>query len=487
MSSTANPLDPERRGHIRRALRRITTTFRRADGQHIDLDAEVPACSPLADNAHVEQRDECCTNESTGGQSQVHNAPLLAATASNDALIAADDTAEDCLSTLDPSMQMPDAFIHGEWTLDRAAAHTDRSQRLLSRYGVDIQPHDNMSSNASPVVHRVQRAPRMRVHRACHQCGVEFNHHKKCRACGHDICKRCPRSEGRRVRAVLDAERQTTQTSESSRVAVAGPSQVDTDQSHMADAPSDRTTKRDISPSMERGLLAHIGTLPLSGPAPNAAWPETLEVDEEQKEAPECQSGNSKGKGRMVSQNDLRAREALPVWASHRASRRTTDIAPQPIGDETLPQEAVLRGVTKLTPDDDNVAPFEHESHRVTGTDVARSSPIPSQQDRATYEADTSSTILKAEQQEHRTTNMSESTQDTAYALKAAEHECQAIIAFAAPVMSTEGTTNVSISPVHVASRSSVHYVPLSTATRAQGMCHPPILPRHRRLDKQPY
>ena len=232
MSSSSVPQDLARRGHIRRAIRRITTTFRRADGHSGDFTAnDLPGpVSPLTSGAgdmHFEDTWPTSRDSANTGSPHDREEFRLAATNTadamladtNDAMLANTNAGSHHRASLDPSVVVPGAVLSGEWTMDRDDAHISRVQRLRSRYGVEMRSHDRLSHNQPSVVHRVQRAPRMRVHRACHLCGIEFDHNRKCTACSHDICKRCPRSEGRRTRALQAGERQSTYNNQDREVA----------------------------------------------------------------------------------------------------------------------------------------------------------------------------------------------------------------------------------------------------------------------------
>lgn len=224
MSSSTSPPEPETTGHLRRALRRITTTFRRADGQRSAMASIVNRS--ISPGSPIRQVEHSSMENSISGPSEAHYPSLLTASGyPSDGLLTASCTTSDDLSSLDPSIPVQGALVNGEWSLDRASAHQSRTQRLRARYGVDIQTDESAAVDLPPVVYRVQRAPRMRTHRACHQCGVDFGFHKKCPACSHEICKRCPRSSGRRAQAM--AEPSTLVMEENrNREVEAGPSET---------------------------------------------------------------------------------------------------------------------------------------------------------------------------------------------------------------------------------------------------------------------
>lgn len=319
MSSTPGSSDPERRrDHLRRTIRRITTTFRRADGHTNDFDADIPgSVSPaslasLALPALPVESGPSSMDAFTAGPSrlhdeplivdsddalfparpsQVHNAPLIAASDSGDALLAASD---DHPQSLDPRFATRGNFITGEWTLDRASAHNDRAQRLMAKYGVDIQPADRASANVPSVVHRVQRAPRMRIQRACHECGANFSQHKKCKACGHDICRRCPRAAGRRPESVMTQEGVQPQATEGSQVVEAGPSNSTENFQTLTSDPISRSVDADSMQIEEEKAVATADSMQLNHQS-ERAYSQSLE-DENQGPG----ERRWKGKGRLV-------------------------------------------------------------------------------------------------------------------------------------------------------------------------------------------
>lgn len=235
MSSSTGHHDPKNRGQLRRAIHRITTPFRRADGHDNSVAPDFPQPSSTASPTRDAQQ-QTVPHGGNEEPSNVHSAPLVVAPDSSEALLAASDSASEDLSALDPSLYAGRGsnrdIVMGEWTMDRTSAHSQRAQRLMARYGVEFQPNDNPTPNPPTVVHRVQRAPRMRIHRACHQCGIDFSQHKKCRVCGHEICKRCPRSSGRRGEALAHMGFPSNAANHGASVSESGPSAFGIDHQH---------------------------------------------------------------------------------------------------------------------------------------------------------------------------------------------------------------------------------------------------------------
>lgn len=78
--------------------------------------------------------------------------------------------------------------------LDRNAMQRERARALFARYGLTLEPQDWVVSSApAPLVPRVEKPIRMRVHRSCHRCGTLYGHDKVCVQCEHKRCKQCPR------------------------------------------------------------------------------------------------------------------------------------------------------------------------------------------------------------------------------------------------------------------------------------------------------
>ncbi|KAJ4330827.1 hypothetical protein N0V95_009992 [Ascochyta clinopodiicola] len=86
--------------------------------------------------------------------------------------------------------------------LDRNAMQQERARALFAKYGLTLESHDFMTTSApapAPLVPRVEKAIRMRVHRSCHHCGALYGHDKVCVQCEHKRCKKCPRYPKKRA------------------------------------------------------------------------------------------------------------------------------------------------------------------------------------------------------------------------------------------------------------------------------------------------
>lgn len=295
MSSSTSSPQIETTGHLHRALRRITTTFRRADGQRSAMAAIVPRS--ISPGSPVQQTEHSSVENSISGPSEAHYPSILAASGyPSDGLLTASCTTScatsDDLRSLDPSLPVQGALVNGEWSLDRASAHQSRAQRLRSRYGVDIRPDESAPVDLPPVVYRVQRAPRMRTHRACHQCGVDFGFHKKCPTCSHEICKRCPRSAGRRAQAMVEPSTRGMEENRDREVEI-GPS--DTKQEASLATAGVASPVVEAEGSQAEGqtqiLDRDLENVIESQPQPNMSALQPLEVDEEEEFEKQPQDG----------------------------------------------------------------------------------------------------------------------------------------------------------------------------------------------------
>lgn len=163
-----------RRGQIRRYLQKFTTTIRRGSKDDIPQSSE--------------------TNDA---QEHSHDAASFDFTN----IITADEppTTNDC--TQEQSRPTPPVTTTETFHIDRASVYQERAQKLHDRYGINIE--GNARSTFPATARRVQKTAKMRVHRSCHMCGVDFGHGIHCRACHHRVCGNCPRTSGRRVQDVM--------------------------------------------------------------------------------------------------------------------------------------------------------------------------------------------------------------------------------------------------------------------------------------------
>jgi hypothetical protein len=104
--------------------------------------------------------------------------------------------------------------------LDRHVMQQERARALFAKYGLTLETHDWITAPAPmPMVQRVEKSIRMRVHRSCHHCGTIYGAEKVCLHCEHTRCKKCPRYPKRRPTAAeQEKEKATNEKSKKRRV-----------------------------------------------------------------------------------------------------------------------------------------------------------------------------------------------------------------------------------------------------------------------------
>ncbi|KAG9673262.1 hypothetical protein KCU95_g16837, partial [Aureobasidium melanogenum] len=171
-----------RRGQIRRYLQKFTTTIRRGS-KNSDAENNIPQSS-------VETND---------AQEHSHDDTLFTNTIDADQLPTTREDPEE------QSRPTPPVTIE-TFRVDRASVYQERVQKLRDRYGMNIAGSDRSTFPAT--ARRVQKSARMRVHRSCHECGVDFGHGIHCRACHHRLCGECPRTPGRGIKEAMAQARE---------------------------------------------------------------------------------------------------------------------------------------------------------------------------------------------------------------------------------------------------------------------------------------
>ncbi|PSR74524.1 hypothetical protein BD289DRAFT_379885 [Coniella lustricola] len=73
----------------------------------------------------------------------------------------------------------------------RAQIYEERLRRFSQR--CNLPPNTELNYPTEGHVLRVNKQPRMRVHRLCHQCGNEVNTRGLCGKCNHSFCPECTR------------------------------------------------------------------------------------------------------------------------------------------------------------------------------------------------------------------------------------------------------------------------------------------------------
>jgi hypothetical protein len=171
-----------RRGQIRRYLQKFTTTIRRGS-KDSDVENNIPRPSVETDDI----------------QEHSHDDTLFINTIDADAPLTTHDVPEEQSQPIPP---VTTETFH----IDRASVYQERAQKLRDRYGMNIAGSDRSTFPAT--ARRVQKSARMRTHRSCHECGVDFGHGIHCRACHHRLCGECPRTPGRGIKEAMAQARE---------------------------------------------------------------------------------------------------------------------------------------------------------------------------------------------------------------------------------------------------------------------------------------
>ncbi|KAI4727087.1 hypothetical protein E4T49_05136 [Aureobasidium sp. EXF-10728] len=171
-----------RRGQIRRYLQKFTTTIRRGS-KDADTENNIPQSSAGTNDA----------------QEHSHDDTLFTNTIDADQPPTTHDVPEEQSRPVPP---VTTETFH----IDRASVYQERAQKLRDRYGMNIAGGDRSTFPAT--ARRVQKTARMRVHRSCHECGVDFGHGVHCRACHHRLCGDCPRTAGRGIKEAMAQARE---------------------------------------------------------------------------------------------------------------------------------------------------------------------------------------------------------------------------------------------------------------------------------------
>ncbi|XPS76635.1 hypothetical protein M3J09_008683 [Ascochyta lentis] len=225
---TAGPHDGERRKSLGKYVKRMSSVFKRekssksvAQTSSVAPDVERQTSSeqqtdvPRADVARkdvvredavreLDVGDEVATQAAgpdmakAESMEQHHPTGDLAAAPAAAANDLTTTTANDLTTT---SIQTPapapaPAPVQFTSPLDRNAMQQERARALFAKYGLTLESSEWMAASApapAPLVPRVEKAIRMRVHRSCHRCGTLYGHDKVCLQCEHKRCKKCPR------------------------------------------------------------------------------------------------------------------------------------------------------------------------------------------------------------------------------------------------------------------------------------------------------
>ncbi|KAF1362858.1 hypothetical protein EJ07DRAFT_105710 [Lizonia empirigonia] len=95
----------------------------------------------------------------------------------------------------------------------------ERARALFAKYGLTLESHEWIAASApAPLVPRVEKAIRMRVHRSCHRCGSIYGHEKVCLQCEHKRCKKCPSYPKKKTPGEKGVEKEAAEQSQKKRV-----------------------------------------------------------------------------------------------------------------------------------------------------------------------------------------------------------------------------------------------------------------------------
>jgi hypothetical protein len=276
--SSVPPTDPSRRDQIRRYLQKFTTTIRRG-----------------SKDSGVENNIPQQSAETNDTQEHSHDDTLFINTIDAEGPSTAHDIPEE--------QSRPIPLVKTEtFHIDRASVYQERVLKLRDRYGMNIAGSDRSTFPAT--AQRVQKTARMRIHRSCHECGIDFGHGIHCRACHHRLCGDCPRTPGRGIKEAM------AQAREFPFHVVSEDSSTSPDLL-MAEAPTVVSDQLDILDNNMASSSEHVSRLSTSlGPIiTKHSFLPTLEVDDE---LPDCAPirivHNSRhGKGKQIEANSPRS------------------------------------------------------------------------------------------------------------------------------------------------------------------------------------
>lgn len=190
--------------------------------------------------------------------------------------------------------------------IDRASVYQERAQKLRDRYGMNIAGSDR--STFPVTARRVQKPARMRTHRSCHECGVDFGHGIHCRACHHRLCGECPRTPGRGIKEAMAQTREfpfhvvSEESSSSPDLLMAEAPTAVSDQLDMFDNHMASSSKQNMQSSTSLDPIVA-----------EDSFPSILEVDDD---VPDCAPIR-------IAHNSRHDKDKQPVSTSPRSSRHS--------------------------------------------------------------------------------------------------------------------------------------------------------------------
>ncbi|KAF2626766.1 hypothetical protein BU25DRAFT_411300 [Macroventuria anomochaeta] len=197
----AGPHDGQHRKSLGKYVKRMSSVFKRERSSKSVPQPSSAAAAPVAPELGQQQpqvevpREEVATEDVA--TQEVAQEPAKAASIRHEQPTEEPAAAPAAAHDLTPttSVQAPaPAPIEFTPVLDRNAMQQERARALFAKYGLTLESHEWFSASApAPLVPRVEKAIRMRVHRSCHRCGTLYGHEKMCVQCEHKRCKKCPR------------------------------------------------------------------------------------------------------------------------------------------------------------------------------------------------------------------------------------------------------------------------------------------------------
>lgn len=103
----------------------------------------------------------------------------------------------------------PERSIH-----DDPQYRVDRTRAIFEKYNMTFEPQEYYFPDPAQLGPRVQKRPRMRIHRRCHRCMTELGGLAACETCGHHACANCPRDPPVRAAKAPGAEKGKSRTAE---------------------------------------------------------------------------------------------------------------------------------------------------------------------------------------------------------------------------------------------------------------------------------
>lgn len=187
--------DGERRKSLSKYVKRMSSVFKREKPskpvpQTSSTAAAAPVSSVEQPQAPVEDpRTEVKQDAAIQDPAKAESIKQQLPTETPVAAPAVDESP----STTNIQAPAPTPF-NASTAVDRRAMQQERARALFAKYGLTLESHEWYATSApAPLVPRVEKPIRMRVHRSCHLCGNLYGHDKICVKCEHKRCKYCPR------------------------------------------------------------------------------------------------------------------------------------------------------------------------------------------------------------------------------------------------------------------------------------------------------